>query len=485
MFCQLKVPEVMSGTWDGVVRTKVGVVVMFPAELVTFAVGDGAIIDLVMSSILDDARVWTKVELDMFKAKVVTYAVGYGALTIGRVLLIASVVSKVTTTDGVMDIAFLDSNELDTGVTEAVMFPAEVVTYIVGYGGCIDVLLQGSVEFNKAADVDMFLFEALTFIVGYGVGMELLLHDPDACDGFMDVDIVPAELVTFAIGYGGTCACLPVVAVEATDVMFPDKLVTFTIGYRTRFVGGWSRPVDAITVMFPADFVTFGMGYGGNATGRVVLADNLPLDFVTFPGPLNPVILDDGSALAEMLPAGLVTFFGIGYRGTGTGFIFALAFETFDEDVLAMSLVEFVTFVGYGGTGMGTRIGFLGLSSFDDIDEDILEENVFVGVLLVEFVTCALCGGIGIGTEMGIGIGFIPAVDLATVEKGTSVDEVLLVLMLLDLPDFSDFGSDFLAVGSGARVFLTVMVSPTKISVICSITVLVSALVCICVVTTL
>lgn len=278
MFCQLKVPEFMSGTWDGVVRTKVGVVVvMFPAEFVTFAVGDGAIIDLVMSSILDDARVWTKVELDMFKAKVVTSAVGYGARTIGRVLLAASVVSNVTTTDGVM---------------------------------------------------------------------ELLLHDPDACDGFMDFDIVPVELVTFAIGYGGTCACLPVVAVEATDVMFPDKLVTFTIGYRTRFVGGWSRPFDAITVMFPADFVTFSMGYGENATGRVVLADNLPLDFVTFPGPLNPVILDDGSALAEMVPAGLVTFFGIGYRGTGTGFIFALAFKNFDEDVLAMSLVEFVTFVG-------------------------------------------------------------------------------------------------------------------------------------------
>ena len=417
MFCQLKVPEFMSGTWDGVVRTKVGVVVvMFPAEFVTFAVGDGAIIDLVMSSILDDARVWTKVELDMFKAKVVTSAVGYGARTIGRVLLAASVVSNVTTTDGVM---------------------------------------------------------------------ELLLHDPDACDGFMDFDIVPVELVTFAIGYGGTCACLPVVAVEATDVMFPDKLVTFTIGYRTRFVGGWSRPFDAITVMFPADFVTFSMGYGENATGRVVLADNLPLDFVTFPGPLNPVILDDGSALAEMVPAGLVTFFGIGYRGTGTGFIFALAFKNFDEDVLAMSLVEFVTFVGYGGTGMGTRTGFLVLSSFDDIDEDILEENVFLGVLLVEFVTCALCEGIGIGTGMGMGIGFIPAVDLATVEKGTSVDEVLLVLMLLDLPDFSDFGSDFLAVGSGARVFSTVMVSPTKISVICSITVLVSALVYICVVTKL
>ena len=134
---------------------------------------------------------------------------------------------------------------------------------------------------------------------------------------------------------------------------------------------------------------------------------------------------------------------------------------------------------------MGTRTGFLVLSSFDDIDEDILEENVFLGVLLVEFVTCALCEGIGIGTGMGMGIGFIPAVDLATVEKGTSVDEVLLVLMLLDLPDFSDFGSDFLAVGSGARVFSTVMVSPTKISVICSITVLVSALVYICVVTKL
>lgn len=441
MFCQLKIPEVMPATW-GVVRTKVGdVVVMFLAELVTFAVGDEGVIDLVMSATLDGARVWTNVEFDKFKAIVVTFAVRYGGVTIGRILLAVLVGLNVTTTDGVIDGMFQTLDAIDEEFIEAVMFLAGVVT----------------------------------FIVGYGVGTESLLHDPDACEGLTDVDIFPAELVTFAIGYGGTCVCLPIVAVEAADVVFPDKLVEFTMGYRASFVGTWIRLVDALTVMFPADFVTFGMRYGGNATGRVMLTEMLPLDFVTFSRLLDPVVFDEGAALADMLPAALVTFFGIGYRGTGTGFTFALA-EAFDEDVLDTFLVEFMTLVGYGGTGMGTRIGFLASLGFNDVEEDIFEEDVFVAAFLVELVTYALREGIGPGTGMGTGIGFIPAVDLATVEAG---DDVLLILMLVDLPDFSGFGSDLLAVGSGARVFSTMMVFASKTSVICFITVLVSALVCI------
>ena len=439
IFCQLKIPEVMPATW-GVVRTKVGdVVVMFLAELVTFAVGDGGFIELVMSATLDGARVWTKVELDKFMA--VTFAVRYGGVTTGRVLLAVLVGSSATTTDGVIDGMFQTLDALDEEAIEAVMFPAGVVT----------------------------------FIVGYGVGTESLLHDPDACEGLTDVDIFPAELLTFAIGYGGTCVCLPIVAEEAADVIFPDKLVEFTMGYRASFVGAWIRLVDALTVIFPADFVTFGMRFGGNATGRVMLAEMLPLDFVTFSRLLDPVILDEGAALAVMLPGALVTFFGIGYSGNGTGCTFALA-EAFDEDVLDTFLVEFVPFNGYGGTGLGTRIGFLAPLDFNDVEEGVSEEDVFVAMFLVELVACAVREGIGTGTGMGTGIGFIPAVDLATVETG---DDVLLTLMLLGLPDFSGFGSDLLAVGSGAGVFSTMMVFASKISVICFITVLVSALVCI------